>query len=50
MEADIDEPRDPQNENEEVVRTNEESVTGAADEEEFEEINEIEGDEEDLES
>jgi hypothetical protein len=46
----MDEPRDPQNENEEVGQTNAESVTGAADEEEFEEIDEVEGDEEDLES
>ena len=42
-------PRRDENE-EEVGRTNEESITGSSDEEEFEELDEIEGDEEDLES
>ena len=42
-------PRRNENE-EEVGRTNEESIAGSSDEEEFEELDEIEGDEEDLES
>jgi len=48
----MDNERHPRNEseNEEAVPTNEEQVTGSSDDEEFEEIDEIEGDEEDLES
>ena len=47
--ADERDPRRNENE-EEVGRTNEESITGSSDEEEFEDLDEIEGDEEDLES
>jgi hypothetical protein len=46
----MDNERDPRNENEEIGQSSDESVTGASEEEEFEDIDEIESDEEDLES
>lgn len=41
---------DPMNENEEIGRTNEENITSSADDDEFEDIDELEDDEDDLES